>query len=109
MYLGASPGNFQQLSFYDAVRGELYRDFADPIGTASRTLVEGLFGIRPDALHDTLYIKPGFPAAWKAAPLKTSDITLIYKSNERNDLYGITPNYTHKMNLSTSSRQSRMR
>ena len=26
MYLGGSPGNFQQLSFYDAMRGELYRD-----------------------------------------------------------------------------------
>src|SRR5690606_18781090 len=34
MYLSASPGNFQQLSFYDAMRGELYRDFADPIGMA---------------------------------------------------------------------------
>src|SRR5690606_27375291 len=31
MYLSSSPGGFQQLSFYDAVRGELYRDFADPI------------------------------------------------------------------------------
>ena len=38
MYLGASPGNFQQLSFYDAIRGELYRDFADPVGLAARSL-----------------------------------------------------------------------
>jgi len=45
MYIGISPGNFQQLSFYDANRSELYRDFADPIGVTARTVVEGLFGI----------------------------------------------------------------
>ncbi|QNP54198.1 DUF4450 domain-containing protein [Hymenobacter qilianensis] len=50
MYLGSSPGNIQQVSFYDAHRGELYRDFADPIGVTARTLLEGLFGIVPDAL-----------------------------------------------------------
>ncbi|MCB5696755.1 hypothetical protein LIQ92_17840, partial [Fusicatenibacter saccharivorans] len=27
MYLGDSPGNFGQISFYDAARGECYRDF----------------------------------------------------------------------------------
>ncbi|MFO7933685.1 MAG: hypothetical protein R6U78_06355 [Bacteroidales bacterium] len=50
MYLGGSPGNFHQLSSLDAFRGELYRDFADPIGMAARTLVEGLFGISPRLL-----------------------------------------------------------
>ena len=30
MYLGGSPGNFGQVSFYDAARGECYRDFGDP-------------------------------------------------------------------------------
>src|SRR5699024_2649306 len=30
MYMGSSPGNFEQLSYYDRFRGELYRDFADP-------------------------------------------------------------------------------
>lgn len=45
MYLGDSPGNFGQISFYDAARGECYRDFGDPIGVASRVLIQGLFGI----------------------------------------------------------------
>lgn len=49
MYLGDSPGNFGQISFYDAARGECYRDFGDPIGVASRVLIQGLFGILPDA------------------------------------------------------------
>jgi len=61
MYLSPSPGGFEQLMYQDAIRGELYRDFADPIGMTARTLVEGLFGIQPDALAHQLTIKPGFP------------------------------------------------
>ena len=29
MYIGDSPANFGQISFYDAARGECYRDFGD--------------------------------------------------------------------------------
>ncbi|MEP7238300.1 MAG: DUF4450 domain-containing protein, partial [Ferruginibacter sp.] len=47
MYLGGSPGNIGQISFYDANRGEAYRDFADPVAMTARSLVEGLFGILP--------------------------------------------------------------
>ncbi len=61
MYLGDSPGNFGQISFYDAARGECYRDFGDPIGVASRVLIQGLYGILPDALNGRLSVKPGFP------------------------------------------------
>jgi len=89
MYLGASPGGFQQLSFYDAIRGELYRDFADGIGMAGRSLVEGLFGIQPDALHDTLTIQPGYPAAWNYASLQTPDIHFDFKRKENTDTYSI--------------------
>lgn len=78
MYLGISPANFQQLSFYDAMRGELYRDFADPIGMAARSLTEGLFGIVPDALHGQTLIKPGFPKEWNNASIKTPDINFSF-------------------------------
>jgi hypothetical protein len=99
MYLGASPGNFQQLSFYDAMRGELYRDFADPIAMAARSLVEGLFGIMPDALKDTLYINPGFPASWKHAALKTPDIDFSYQQKNNEEHYVLKPHFPTKMNL----------
>ena len=89
MYNGASPGNFQQLSFYDAFRGELYRDFADPVGMAARTLVEGLFGIVPDALEKTLVIKPGFPAEWSSASIQTPDISYSFNRNSSTDQYTI--------------------
>lgn len=99
MYLGASPGNFQQLSFYDAQRGELYRDFADPIGAAARTLVEGLFGIYPDALADTLTIRPGLPQLWKEASLDIPDINFSFKRVGLVDQYVIQPRYKKRMHI----------
>lgn len=86
MYLGESPGNFGQISFYDAARGECYRDFGDPVGVASRVLIQGLYGILPDALNGRLLLKPGFPKAWKYASLHTPDIDFDYKD----DSYTIT-------------------
>ncbi|MEO5562951.1 MAG: DUF4450 domain-containing protein, partial [Chitinophagaceae bacterium] len=104
MYIGASPGNIQQLSFYDAIRGELYRDFADDIGMAARSLVEGLFGVLPDVLRDTLYIKPGFPAAWDQASIHTPDIDFSFKQKGNTDFYAITTRFPKKLNLSLQAR-----
>lgn len=89
MYLGSSPGNFGQLSYYDDYRGELYRDFADGIGIASRAIIEGLFGIRPDATRKQLTVCPGFPAEWDFASLKTPDIALDFSRNGAVELYRI--------------------
>jgi hypothetical protein len=99
MYLGASPGGFEQLLYQDAIRGELYRDFADPIGMASRTLVEGLYGIQPDALAGILTIKPGFPSKWKEASLEIPDISFSFKRENKKDTYKIENRLASKMNL----------
>lgn len=99
MYLSSCPGGFQQLSFYDAIRGELYRDFADPIGMAARTLTEGLFGIQPDALNNQLLIQPGFPLHWKFAKLGTPNISFDYKEEGNTSIYKITPRYNKQMNM----------
>ncbi|WP_022826167.1 DUF4450 domain-containing protein [Hymenobacter norwichensis] len=99
MYLGSSPGNFQQVSFYDAHRGELYRDFADPIGMASRSLVEGLFGIQPDALAGTLVVRPGLPAAWNDAALKVPDVTFNFRRTGQQETYTITPRFAKPLKL----------
>ncbi|HEX2631005.1 MAG TPA: DUF4450 domain-containing protein [Chitinophagaceae bacterium] len=99
MYLSASPGGFQQLSFYDAIRGELYRDFADGIGMAGRSLVEGMFGIQPDALHDSLLIQPGYPATWPFASLTIPDITYSFKRSGNTETYKITNSFKKKLAL----------
>lgn len=99
MYLGASPGNVQQLSFYDAIRGELYRDFADPIGMAGRTLVEGLFGVLPDALNDRLVIKPGLPQHWNNASLTTPNIKFVLKRTRLTEEYLLQPSFGKQLKL----------
>ena len=99
MYASASPGGFQQLSFYDAIRGELYRDFADGLGMTARTLTEGLFGILPDALNDKLLIKPGFPGDWKFAKLSVPDISVGFKQDKNISLYSINQSYNKLLNF----------
>jgi hypothetical protein len=100
MYLGVSPGNFQQLSFYDAIRGELYRDFADDIGMASRSLVEGLFGIDPNLFENKLTIQPGFPSQWNYASLTTPDINYSFKREGNKDVYQFKTNFAKPVKLS---------
>ncbi|SDG45303.1 DUF4450 domain-containing protein [Epilithonimonas hungarica] len=99
MYYGISPGNFEQLSHYDAFRGELYRDFADPIGVASRTLTEGLFGVYPNLLEYKIRIKPGFPKDWNSAELKLPDWDYQFKRNSKKTEYIFTSKYQNLVAL----------
>ncbi|MDD5183796.1 MAG: DUF4450 domain-containing protein [Paludibacter sp.] len=93
MYLGASPGNIGQISFYDAARGECYRDFGDPIGVISRALVQGLFGITPDAMNGQVVLRPGFPQSWNHASISTPDIDFSFKRSGSKDTYIINQHF----------------
>jgi hypothetical protein len=111
MYLGSSPGNFGQISFYDAARGECYRDFGDPVGVASRVIVQGLFGIYPDAMNGRWLIRPGFPDSWDKAAITTPDISFAF---ERTYVEGATvEKYTieklpHSLDLLLKARTDRI-
>lgn len=104
MYMGSSPGNIGQISYYDKARGECYRDFGDPIGMYSRVLVQGLFGIHPDLLNNRLEIRPGFPRAWEHASISTPDITFQFKRNKKTDTYLIHNNIAKNLNLNLLTR-----
>ena len=99
MYYGASPGNFGQVSYYDAARGECYRDFGDCIGISSRTLLQGLFGIIPQALDGKCIIRPGFPAAWDSASVKTPYIEYKYTRKNGRDCFEITQNFRQPLKI----------
>ncbi len=99
MYIGGSPGNFGQLSFYDAARGECYRDFGDCIGISSRALIQGLFGIVPDALNGQCVIRPGFPLSWDSASVVTPYMTYRYKRMGNKDVYDITQNFARPLKI----------
>ena len=99
MYHGKSPGNFQQLSHYDAFRGELYRDFADPIGVASRTLTEGLFGFFPKLMEGKILIKPGFPSDWDFAEIALPDWSYNYRKDQMQTSFKVQLNYEQAVGL----------
>ncbi|UPQ76110.1 DUF4450 domain-containing protein [Chryseobacterium nepalense] len=99
MYYGISPGNFEQLSHYDAFRGELYRDFADPIGVTSRTLTEGLFGVYPNLLENKISIKPGFPKEWNSAELKLPDWDYQFTRTSQKTKYLFKSKYQNPISL----------
>lgn len=99
MYLGGSPANFGQLSFYDAARGECYRDFGDCIGISARALLQGLFGIVPDALYGRCLIRPGFPSSWDSASVTTPYIIYKYRREGNKDVYDITQNFVRPLKI----------
>ncbi len=92
---GASPLNFGQISKFDAARGECYRDFADPIGVWSRSLTEGLYGIRPDLLSENPHIDliPGYPASWKNASVSLPDFAYTFHRDGNIASYNIENRY----------------
>lgn len=90
MYMGIAPGNVGTMNFLDVYRRESQRDFADGAGVMARALVEGLFGIRPDALAGEILINPGFPGAWREARLTHPDIGVRFSRSETEDQWEIT-------------------
>ena len=99
MYYGASPGNFGQISYYDAARGECYRDFGDCIGISSRTLIQGLFGVVPQALDGRCIIRPGFPASWDSVAIKTPYIEYRFTRKDGVERYEITQHFRQPLKM----------
>ena len=99
MYYGQSPANFGQISHYDAARGECYRDFGDCIGISSRTLLQGLFGIIPQALDGKCIIRPGFPSEWDSASVKTPYLSYKYIRRNGKVRIEITQNFRQPLQI----------
>ena len=99
MYYGQCPGNFGQISYYDAARGECYRDFGDCIGISSRTLLQGLFGIVPQALDGRCIIRPGFPSEWDSVAVKTPYLSYVYTRKDGVERYDITQDFRQPLKI----------
>lgn len=56
-------------------------DFGDCVHPFSRTLVEGLFGFRPDYPNGTVTINPQFPSGWEYASLVLPDFSIDFKQD----------------------------
>ena len=99
MYYGQSPANFGQISKYDAACGECYRDFGDCIGISARTLLQGLFGIQPNALEGRCIIRPGFPEAWDSASVRTPYIYYKYQRQGDEAVYEVTQHFAQPQQI----------
>lgn len=99
MYLGKSPANFGQISYYDAALGECYRDFGDDIGISSRTIIQGLFGIRPNALYGECIFQPGFPSRWDNVSFSSPYMEYTFMRKDSTDTYNIKQSFHQTLAL----------
>ena len=99
MYLGECPGNFGQISYYDKAKKEAYRDFADNVGVTSRALINGLFGILPDALDGLCVIRQAFPDGWNEASIKTPYLSYSFRREGDFDIYEVEQNFTAPLRI----------
>jgi hypothetical protein len=99
MFMGICPGNVGSMNYLDVYRRESQRDFADGGGVSARAIVEGLFGLRPDALGGELVIAPGFPDAWDHASLRHPDATIEYRREGDRESYTIEQRFAKPLKL----------
>ena len=74
-------GTFPHMAFFGPVPGDLGfpnggTDFNDCASMFCRTVVEGLFGYRPDYPNGVVVIAPQLPSDWDHASIKTPDVSL---------------------------------
>jgi hypothetical protein len=103
-FRGLCPGNFPMSLQLDPHRQESQRDFGDPIGCASRAVIEGLWGVRPNAMNGVLDLRPMLPADWESAQLTHPDVTLAYERKGLQETWVVTPRFSRPMALSLELR-----
>lgn len=99
MFMGLCPGNAGMTSSFDMARGEAQRDFADSAGVLARALVEGLFGVRPDALSGELLVSPGLPAEWNRANLRHTDFDFAFRRVGLIETYAVEARFAKPLRL----------
>lgn len=90
MGMGITPGNVGSMNYLDHYRRESQRDFADGTGVTARALVEGLFGVKPDALASVMTVQPGLPAAWNEADLQHPGVGVGFKREGMHERWQLT-------------------
>lgn len=97
MFLGLCPGNIGMCTYFDTYRRESQRDFADGVGATSRALIEGLFGLKPDALAGELTIRPGFPVAWDHASIQHPDLNFSFRREGLKEVFVVEQRFAKPM------------
>lgn len=99
MFCCRAPGACIGTSELDGRMTGLCTDFADTVGMYARTLVEGLFGIVPDALEGELVIRPGFPKDWPLASIDTPNVGYTYSRSGQIESLEVRAKFRRPMRL----------
>lgn len=97
--LGQSPGNFGQISYYDKARSEAYRDFGDNIGITARAIINGLFGVQPDALNGRCIIRQSWPQEWDAVDFKSPYIAYSFRRQAGKETLTIHQHFAQPLHI----------
>jgi len=95
-YRGLCPGNFPMSLQLDPHRQESQRDFGDPIGCASRAIVEGLWGLHPDLLNGRLHLSPQLPSEWTEATLRHPEVVVQFHADDRTEVWTVKPSFARE-------------
>ena len=79
-------GMFPQQLLYGLVPGDMGHpaggtDFNDCNSMFARTVVEGMFGYRPDYTRGLVTVAPQFPSDWDHASIHTPDMSVAYRTS----------------------------
>jgi hypothetical protein len=64
-------------------------DFTEIFSMFCRVVVEGLFGFSPDYPNGVVHLRPGLPADWPNASIRTPDFSFTYQQEGDNDRYDL--------------------
>jgi hypothetical protein len=100
MFMGRAPGDVPARSALDPFgANDPSRDDADAIGSLARATVEGLFGVLPDVPAGELLLRPGFPADWDRASLRTPYLAFTFRRQGQADWYFIEPKFSRPLKV----------
>ncbi|MGQ9553699.1 MAG: DUF4450 domain-containing protein [Anaerolineae bacterium] len=78
------PGTISAYGGWDARQGT-YPEFTDTCSMFARTVVEGLFGIRPQRQDNLLIIQPNLPEQWPSASIQLPDVRYSFERAGTNE------------------------
>lgn len=62
-------------------------------------MIQGLYGVSPDALNGKLVIRPGFPMAWDKASMSMADLAYEFLRKGDMDIYNVTQRFKEPLAL----------
>ena len=66
---------------------------------SSRALIQGLYGITPNALEGECILRPGFPATWDSASVHTPYLDYSFKRVNGKEIFEIRQNFKQPLKI----------